>query len=166
MPKQEIKNPFSTKKWCKMSKIPGEVVALKDREYTPFRGRINGECSIFFVGKFEDAYYAYSISKENLSQAESLQKRLTTNGCIFRPNLKLNPFGEGWSPTNIASTLENGEVRVSKTSMLGRSNDELYVFYSLIHKVIGCEEDWLRLLGFSIINGWVYENYIRYFPYM
>lgn len=153
MAKEVVKpnNPFSTKRW-KEFQAPQSLQDLLqiDREYSVYKGKIDGETSFFLVGKFGEHLYAYSISKENLCQLEKLQERLKSLNCKFKQNENVNPF-EGWKEGELNQSISNYEARVNHMGgrhdyCVGRFGDSCYT-YPIMDRKFGHEIDWVQALG-------------------
>ena len=150
MAKESTPNPFSTKRWKKFQAPQNLQELLKeDKEYSVWKGKIDGETSFYLVGKFGELY-ACSISKENLCQLEKLQERLKKLNCKFTPNEEVNPF-EGWQEGELNQTLSNYEAKINRIGgmrdyCVGRFGDSCYV-YPIMDRHFGHERDWVQALG-------------------
>lgn len=151
------RNPFSTEKWKLFKEAPQSLRNLleNDGDYTPYRGRIDGEESFFFVGRFDEKLYAYSIKRENLSQVEKLkEKRLAGLNCRFIVNVDMNPFDGCWELESLDSKnktkVPHYEVKPQQSQnsiyYVGGFWDKCYVLRGSAYRT-GHEIDWVKVLG-------------------
>ncbi len=148
-------NPFSTKRWKKFQ-APQCLQDLleEDREYSIYKGKIDGESSFFLVGKFGSDIYAYGIAKENLCQLENLLDRLKKLDCKFKQNWAVNPF-VGWNKEPVNLQIDNYEARMSRREngcvyCVGRFGNSCYTFDMSKRNKSGIEIDWVSALGVCV----------------